>query len=166
MKEAFPVAYEWTKQTTDYALSKPAKKPARTFSSVVEELVVQGDRQYIKDRMDAPKRGEKSQKTGDDLFVELYPKVQNAAAKGDMRTFAKLLGQAMQGQLKDEQMSMLNDYIETVRMYEVIDGRSRPEKQGEQGFAEQGDDEEAPAKKEEKTDARRDAYMAQRFAWI
>ena len=166
MKEAFPVAYEWTKQTTDYALSKPAKKPARTFSSVVEELVVQGERQYIKDRMDAPKRGEKSQKTGDDLFVELYPKVQDAAAKGDVKAFVELMSQAMQGDLDKDQMMILNDYIETVRMYEVIEGRARPEKQGEQGFAEQGDDEEAPAKKEEKTDARRDAYMAQRFAWI
>ena len=71
----------------------------------------------------------------------------------------------MQGELEEDQMTILNDYIETVRMYEVIDGRARPEKQGEQGFAEQGDDEEEPAKEEEKTDARRDAYMATRFAW-
>ena len=164
MKKAFPVSYEWTKQTTDYALSKPVKKPARTFSSVVEELVEQGERQYIKDRMDAPKE-QQPQKTGDELFVELYPKVQAAASKGDVKAFAELLGQAMQGELEEDQMLILNDYIETVRMYEVVDGRARPENQGEQGFAEQGDEEEEPAQEEEKTDARRDAYMATRFAW-
>jgi len=168
MKKSFPVAYEWTKQTTDYALSKPVNKPARTFSSVVEELVEQGERQYIKDRLDAPKeqKPQEPQKTGDELFVELYPKVQAAASKGDVKVFAELLGQAMQGELEEDQMLMLNDYIETVRMYEVIDRRNRPENEGPQGFVEQGDGGEEPAEKEEKTDARRDAYMATRFAWI
>ena len=165
MKKSFPVAYEWTKQTTDYALSQPVKKPARTFSSVVEELVVQGERQYIKDRLDAPKPQEQKLQ-GDDLLLDLYPKVQAAAVKGDVKAFAELLGQAMQGELEEDQMQIFNDYIETVRMYEVIDGRARPENQGEQGFAEQGDDEEEqPKQEEEKTDARRDAYMATRFAW-
>ena len=62
------------------------------------------------------------------------------------------------GDLSEEQQLILGSYAETARMYEVIDGRARPDKQGEQKFAE-GDE-------EEKTDARRDAYMATRFAWI
>ena len=177
MKKSFPVAYEWTKQTTDYALSKPVNKPGRTFSGQVDELVAQQDRRYIGDRMDATKQ-KKPTKKGDELFMELYPKVQDAASKGAMKTYVELMAMAFEGELKDEQMEMLFDYMETVRMYEVIQGRARPDKQGEQSFTEAGDDEEPtmkeqpameeqPAKEEEeKSDARRDAYMATRFAWI
>ena len=96
--------------------------------------------------------------------MDLFPKVQEAAVKGDMKQIVELYAQASEGDLSEEQQLILGSYAETARMYEVIDGRARPDKQGEQKFAE--GDEEEPAKEEEKTDARRDAYMATRFAWI
>ena len=191
MKRAFPVSYEWTKQTADYALSKPVNKPARTFESQVDEFVKNPQRKYIGDRMDAPmfsdsekpntqrsstdikkerdakakaNAKEEPQLKGDELFMDLFPKVQEAAVKGDMKQIVELYAQASEGDLSEEQQLILGSYAETARMYEVIDGRARPDKQGEQKFAE--GDEEEPAKEEEKTDARRDAYMATRFAWI
>ena len=164
MKESFPVAYEWTKQTTDYALSKPVNKPARTFQSVVEELSEMPDRKYIGDRMDAPKQKEPSL-TGEELMLDLYPKVQAAAVKGDLKQLIELYIQAKEGQIEDDQLSMLGDYLETARMYEVIDGRARPEEEGKQKFTETETEDKPQPKEEQKTDARRDAYLLTRAAW-
>ena len=203
MKKDFPVAYEWTKQTTDYALSKPVNKPARTFESVVEELAKKPERNYI-DRMDAPmfsagkkpetqkgpdamtaerqardkakakeaeaKKGEEPKLEGDELFMDLYIKVGDAAVKGDLKTQAELMAQAVEAKLPEEQMQILGDFTETGRMYEVIDGRAKPENEAKQAFTEAEEDEQeikanAELGEEKKTDARRDAYLATRAAW-
>ena len=143
MKQDFPVAYEWTKQTTDYALSKPTKKAPRTFASQVEDFSNSKDRRYIGDRMDAPTKAKKPEKSGDELMLDLYPKVADAAVKGDIKKVAELIAEGLAGDLPDDQISMLSDYAETARFYEVIDGRARPEEQSNLQFAEAENETEA-----------------------
>jgi len=160
MKEAFPVSYEWTKQTTDYALSKPVNKPPRTMNSVVKELMENEERKYIGDRMDAPKEKALTKPLDNKGKFDLYLRVQKTAVAGDVKGFMEAVGEAKTSGFSDEEMTMLGDYAETVMQYESLVQRSKPENQSTLTFQEAED-----GKKEEKTDARRDAYMATRFAW-
>ena len=154
MKKDFPVAYEWTKQTTDYALSKPTKKAPRTFASQVEDFSNSEDRRYIGDRMDAPTKAKKPEKSGDELMLDLYPKVADAAVKGDIKKVAELIAEGLAGDLPDDQISMLSDYAETARFYEVIDGRARPEEQSNLQFAEAENETEAEQPEPEMAEAK------------
>ena len=154
MKRDFPVAYEWTKQTTDYALSKPVNKAPRTFASQVEDFSNSKDRRYIGDRMDAPTKAKKPEKSGDELMLDLYPKVVDAAVKGDIKKVAELIAEGLAGDLPDDQISMLSDYAETARFYEVIDGRARPEEQSNLQFAEAENETEAEQPEPEMAEAK------------
>lgn len=117
MKELFPVSYEWTRQTTEYALSKPPKKEARPFIDIVNELAKGSERfepRALASRRDAPE--------DEARILQLLTAIRTAATNGDVPGTLKLFAEAQS--LPQEYRFMFGAFLETAFMYSQINQSS------------------------------------------
>jgi hypothetical protein len=115
MKETFPVSYAWTKATMDYALAKPAKKPARPFVDVFGDLAKGTERFNPEKALPKDKTVAKKDSTDGDRFFTLYNEMQEASTSGDILQSIKILARAQV--LPKEQKQMVGALMETACLY-------------------------------------------------
>jgi hypothetical protein len=107
LKKANPVAYEWTKQTAEDALSKPYKIKAVTPEKWLEQLKLEAETRKA-DRADADKTAE-----------ELWKDMQKAFKNGDVRLATETLVEAKGQDPMFKQM--LGSIYETICLYAALD---------------------------------------------
>jgi hypothetical protein len=113
MKEIFPVSYEWTRQTTEYALAQPPKAKPRPFIDIVKELSEGTERfepKSLRSRRDASE--------DDKRILDLLAAIKNAAVKGDVGTTLQLFSEAQA--LPQDVRFMFGAFLETAFMYSQI----------------------------------------------
>lgn len=81
MKRDFPVAYEWTKQTTDNALRQPVKKDPAPFAELIATEGYKGFGTFD------PTKGRKD---AEDAKGDWYSQLQDAAADGELAKAMKI----------------------------------------------------------------------------
>lgn len=108
MKEYFPVSYEWTRQTTEYALKRPPRIKPKPFAKVVEELS-KGARQF-------EPAGRRDANDADALT--LLRSMQTAAVSGNVPEALRIYAEAQT--LPQEQRFMFGSFLETAFMYADI----------------------------------------------
>ena len=81
MKRDFPVAYEWTKQTTDNALRQPVKKDPAPFAELIATEGYKGFGTFD------PTKGRKD---AEDAKGDWYSQLQDAAAAGELAKAMKI----------------------------------------------------------------------------
>lgn len=110
MKEYFPVSYEWTRQTTEYALKQKPKVRPRPFLDVVSDLskgAQQFEPQRLRARRDSPE--------DDARILQLLRQMQSAAVEGDTTQAMALFAQAQE--LPQDVRFMFGSFLETAFMY-------------------------------------------------
>ena len=111
MKKYHPVAYEWTRQTTEYALARPAKKEARPISDIIREL---NKGSYRFDPVVL--RGDASDSTA---IGTLLDHMRDAAVAGNINAALEIFKKAQS--LPLEYRFMFGSYLETAYLYSHIE---------------------------------------------
>ena len=109
MKRDFPVAYEWTKQTTDNALRQPVKKDPAPFAELIATEGYKGFGTFD------PTKGRKD---AEDAKGDWYSQLQDAAAAGELAKAMKIFAANGKG-LTEIEIGIALQWIEAASVTKV-----------------------------------------------